>query len=136
MDPQELAWAQARYAVEQDVTNYVRLEAGNPWLHLTINPLTDRLEVWYNQPGRKPYLVCSRPFEPGKGLQIPQLIQHLNEISLSKETLAERVQRLEREAEAAKKNRHDEYLDKQMPVAEKIYYLLDKEIEGFKSRVF
>jgi len=136
MNPQEQAFALARFAVERDLTEYVRREIGNPWLNLTINPITDKLEVWYDQPGREPYLVTQRRLVKGKGLQIPQLLMHIREIELSNETLAQRVERLERHNEGVRKAQLDEYLDQQVPVAERIHHLIDKEVQGFKARVF
>ncbi len=136
MNPVELAFQQARYAVQHDVQSYVQGELGNPWIYLTINPLTERLEVWYDQPGRKPYLICSRPFEAGEGLGIPALINHIREIELSNETLAERVQRLELENEKLQKDKMDNYIDKQMPIAEKIYREIDKSLGGPRKLIY
>ncbi len=136
MNPVELQFQQARYAVEHDVQKYVQQELGNPWIALTINPLTQHIEVWYVQPAAQEYLICSRPFVTGEGMNIPQLIQHIREIELSDENMAQRVARLERENDKLEKDKMDKYLDVQMPIAEKIYREIDKELGGPRKLVY
>ena len=130
----ELAYAQARYDLEGEIQEYVRREANCPWLHLTVNPISDRgpvIEVWFEQPGRERYLVCRKPFE-GR-LHLGSLIQHLREIDGSNEPLTERVARQEKEHDQILKQREAEYLDAVMPAAERMYFELYRDATGAKG---
>ena len=130
----ELAYAQARYDLEGDIQEYVRREANCPWLHLTVNPISDIgpvVEVWFRQPGRAEYLVCRKPFL-GR-LHLGGLVRHLRKIDGSSEKLTDRVARQEKQNEKIMQEREQEYLDRVMPAAEKMYFELYREATGSKG---
>jgi hypothetical protein len=129
----ELAYAQARYDIEGEVQDYVRREVNCPYLHLTVNKITDELEVWYDQPGREKYLVCKKPFMGD--LQLGAIISHIRQIDNSLETLPDRVARLDKGNEAITQAARDAYMDRQMPVAERIYFELYKDSTGSRGFV-
>lgn len=126
----EIAYAQVRYDLEHHVQDYVRREVNCPWLRVTANPLTEMLEVWYEQPGRKPYLACRKPFLGD--MQVDHLIQHLRAIDSGStgETLAQKVERMELENQRIEQEARAAYVDRQMENAERVYGEVLKAMTG------
>lgn len=140
MNQTELAYAQARFALEGDVQRYVREQCGCPWLTVKVNPIKvlreqadpGAIEVWYEQPGREPYLVTEKPLMGHT--QLDSLVAHIRSIDAQGgESLAEMVARLDRQNESHLKAERDAYLDRVMPVAEKIYFEAHKASTGLKG---
>lgn len=130
----EYAYAAARYDIENHVQEYVRKEVNCPWIRLTVNPITDSLEIWFDQPGREPYLVGKKPFMGEMNLQ--EAIDYIKAADSSSESFTAKVARLEREREANEKARMDAYMDKVMPAAEKVYYEAYRDATGAKGFMY
>jgi len=133
-NPNELAYAQARYDIENSVQRYVQEETNCPWLRLTVNPLLDSLEVWFDQPGREKYLVTTKQFMGD--MQLGQLISHIRRIDSSNETLSQKVERLDKQNEAKRKAEIAAYVDRQMPAAEKVYFEAYRQLTGLKGTLY
>lgn len=140
MNQQELAYAQARYALEGDVQRYVREQTNCPWLSVEVNPIkvvhgsTDpgAIEVWFDQPGRERYLVTEKPLMGHT--QLDALVAHIRSIDqMSGESLSEKIARMERENDRLVRESRDAYLDRVMPAAEKVYFEAYKASTGLKG---
>ena len=139
MNQMELAYAQARYALEGDVQRYVREATNCPWLTVKVNPIKvvrgmdepGAIEVWFEQPGREPYLVTEKPLMGHT--QLDALVHHIRTIDGSRESLTEKVARMEKENDAILRESRDRYLDAVMPAAEKIYFEAYKASTGLKG---